>query len=109
MEHQHMEMDTENAELRRKLQEAATKTAKTKKTNTAKSATANLPNSDNFSVNDDDDYLDEETENPHGDSDDDYLCEDDDVSSALWAETHPVLAMERFFSLWWECGVKRWG
>ena len=45
-----MEMDTENAELRRKLQEAATKTAKTKKTNTAKSTTASLPNSETFSV-----------------------------------------------------------
>ena len=64
MEDQHMEMDMEDAELRKNLQEAATKTAKTKKTNTAKSTTASLPNSEFFSVNDDDDYLDEDTENP---------------------------------------------
>ena len=98
MEDQHMEMDMENADLRKKLQEAATTTAKTKKPKTTKSTTASPPNSGKFSVNDDGDYLDNDTANPHNNSDDNYLCDDDDISSALWAETHPVLAMERYFS-----------
>ena len=111
MEDQHMEMDMENAELRRKLQETAetaAETAKTTEPTTAKSTTAKPsyseksttakpPYSEKISVNDDDDYLDGDTEH-HDNSDDDYLCEHDDISSALWAETHPVLAMERFFS-----------
>ena len=83
MEDQHMEMDMENADLLKKLQEAATTTAKTKKPKTTKSTTASLPNSEKFSVNDDDDYLDDETEHHHGDSDDDYLCEDDDISCSV--------------------------
>ena len=110
MEDQHMEMDMENAELRRKLQETAETAAETAKTTeptaksttakpsySEKSTTAKPPYSEKISVNDDDDYLDGDTEH-HDNSDDDYLCEHDDISSALWAETHPVLAMERFFS-----------
>ena len=52
MEDRHTELDMENAELRKRLQEAATKTTKTTKPKTAKSTTANPPNSEKFTAND---------------------------------------------------------
>ena len=54
MEDRHTELDMENVELRKRLQQEATKTTKPK---TTKFTAASPPNSEKFTVDDNDDCM----------------------------------------------------